>query len=155
MSDRSHSKATISEHDPTACARAWQTLRMAHDRVAERLTAELATSCQLVLSEFDALLYLRTHPEESVRIGALRDAVALSQPAVSRLVARLESRDLVARADDAEDGRSTRIELTAAGRSLIDRAMEIHARTVHDALTGKLSPAEQAALLDVLSRVGE
>jgi DNA-binding MarR family transcriptional regulator len=153
MSDRPQPESQRSDHDPTACARAWQTLRMAHDRVAERLSAELAGSCALVLNEFDALLYLRMRAAEPVRIGALREAVSLSQPALSRLVARLESRGLLTRSEAADDGRSSLVGLTPAGTALIDRAIEIHARTVHEALTGKLSAEEQAALLQVLSRI--
>jgi DNA-binding MarR family transcriptional regulator len=154
MSDREQPATHhTGDHDPTACARAWQTLRMAHDRVAERLSTELAESCGLVLNEFDALLYLRMHPEEPVRIGALRQAVSLSQPALSRLVARLESRGLLTRSEATDDARSSLVGLTPAGTALIDRAIEIHARTVHEALTGKITAVEQAELLKVLSRI--
>lgn len=153
MSDRGRSSADMSDHDPTACARAWQTLRMAHDRVAERLRLELAGSCELVLNEFDALLFLRVRPQEPVRVGTLRDAVSLSQPALSRLVARLEARGLLTRSEGTEDARSSLIALTPAGIALIDRAVEIHARTVHESLTGKISADEQAELLRVLSRI--
>ncbi len=59
------------QHDVAACARAWQTLRMAHDRVAQRLGAELARECALAINEFDVLLYLRSHAQETVRISAL------------------------------------------------------------------------------------
>lgn len=143
------------QHDIAACARAWQTLRMAHERVARRLGDELAGECALTINEFDVLLYLRLHPEHAVRISALHEAVALSQPALSRLVARLEGRGLLARCQDEDDGRAADISLTAAGDALIERAIEVHARAVHEALTSKLSDAEQAALLQALSRIGE
>lgn len=154
MSDRADTNNQPSDHDPTACARAWQTLRLAHDRVAERLSADLAASCTLALNEFDALLFLRMRPEPSVRIGALSDAVSLSQPALSRLVARLEARGLLIRTDAEDDGRSSLVGLTSGGIALIDRAIDIHSRAVHIALTGKLSNAEQASLLAALSRIG-
>jgi DNA-binding MarR family transcriptional regulator len=141
------------QHDVTACARAWQTLRMAHDRVAQRLSAELEGECNLALNEFDVLLYLRTHDE--VRISALLDAVPLSQPALSRLVARLEERGLLARSRNEEDGRAVVVCLTRSGRKLIDRATDIHTQVVHETLTSKFSLAEQTALLKTLSRVEE
>ncbi len=140
-------------HDVAACARAWQTLRMAHDRVAQRLGAELARECALAINEFDVLLYLRSHPNEEVRIGALLEAVSLSQPALSRLVARLEERGLLTRSGAEDDKRAIVVCLTEAGTALIDRAIETHARVVHETLTNKFSDAEQAALLDTLSQI--
>src|SRR6185295_15622259 len=58
-------------HEISECALAWQTLRMAHDRVAQRLGSELAGACGLAINEFDVLLFLHSHPHEKVRIGAL------------------------------------------------------------------------------------
>ena len=137
-----------------ACTRAWQTLRMAHDRVAQRLGAELSRECALAINEFDVLLYLRSHANEEVRLGALLEAVSLSQPALSRLVARLEGRGLLARSVATDDGRAIVVRLTDAGTALIDRAAAVHARAVHETLTGKFSAAEQASLLHTLSQVG-
>jgi DNA-binding MarR family transcriptional regulator len=137
-----------------ACARAWQTLRLAHDRVARRLGGELARECGLTISEFDALLFLRSHGDAPVRFGALLDAVPLSQPALSRLVARLEGRGLVARSGTAADRRTMLISLTEAGAALIDRASAVHARVVHETLTSRFSPAEQEALRATLSQIG-
>ena len=142
------------QHDVAACARAWQTLRLAHERVARRLEAELTGACALTINEFDVLLYLHLHPEQAVRIGALHEAVSLSQPALSRLVTRLEGRGLLARCPAEHDGRAADISLTTAGEALIERAIEVHARAVHETLTSKLTDAEQSALLQALSRVG-
>jgi DNA-binding MarR family transcriptional regulator len=139
--------------DSEACVLAWQTLRLAHDRVAARLAAALA-ACGLSSNEFDVLLYLRAHADEEVRAGALADAVTLSQPALSRLVDRLVTRGLVARAPAANDGRVTVVCLTAAGAALLDRAIPVHAAVVHETLTGKFSPAERALLLRTLSQIG-
>lgn len=142
------------QHDLATCTRAWQMLRMAHDRVAHRLGAELSRECELAINEFDVLLYLRSHANEEVRISALLDVVSLSQPALSRLVSRLADRDLLARSGAADDGRATVLCLTEAGAALIDRAIAIHARTVHETLTSKFSDREQAALLHTLSQIG-
>ena len=142
------------QHDVAACARAWQTLRMAHDRVRQRLCTALAGECALALNEFDVLLYLRLHENETVRISALSTTVSLSQPALSRLVARLEERGLLARSEAADDRRATVVRLTEAGTTLIDRAVRVHARAVHETLTSKFSDAEQTALLQTLSLIG-
>ena len=138
-----------------ACTLTWQTLRLAHDRVAQRLSAELSRECALAINEFDVLLYLRWHAQEEVRISALLDAVPLSQPALSRLVARLEARGLLTRADAEGDGRAVVVCLTKAGIELIDRAMVIHARAVHETLIDKFSETERTALLHTLSQIGQ
>lgn len=145
----------MTEHDPTACARAWRTLRLAHDRVAERLATELGRDCGLAINEFDVLLDLRRHDDRPVRLGALQSATTLSQPALSRLVARLADRGLLERAAAADDGRASLVRLTDTGRALADRAIAVHTRAVHETLTGRLSPADQAALLRALAQIGD
>jgi DNA-binding MarR family transcriptional regulator len=150
MSDADQHQEAISE-----CALAWQTLRMAYDRVAQRLGAELSTACGLAINEFDVLLYLRSHAHQQMRIGALLDAVPLSQPALSRLVARLEARGLLARSEAEDDARAVVICLTESGTALIDRALAIHARVVHETLLGKFSETERDALLKTLSQIGQ
>ena len=143
------------QHEISECALAWQTLRMAHDRVAQQLSAELSGACKLAINEFDVLLFLRSHAHEQIRIGALLDAVPLSQPALSRLVARLEARGLLARREAEDDARAVVVCLTDTGTSLIDRALVIHARVVHETLTGKFSETERASLLRTLSQIGQ
>jgi DNA-binding MarR family transcriptional regulator len=142
------------QHDPVSCARAWRTLRMAHNRVAQRLCEALASECRLSLSEFDALVYLRMHGNEEVRMHALLQPVALSQPALSRLVARLEQRGLVARSGAEDDRRRITLSLTAEGRVIVDRAIAVQAEAVHDSLTGKLSGPDQTLLLRALNQIG-
>jgi DNA-binding MarR family transcriptional regulator len=143
------------QHTISECALAWQMLRMAHDRVAQRLGAELADACGLAINEFDVLLFLRSHAHEAVRIGALLEAVPLSQPALSRLVARLEARGLLARREAASDARAVVVCLTEAGTALIDRALVIHARVVHETLTSKFSERERTTLLRTLELIGQ
>ncbi len=138
-----------------ACTLAWQTLRMAHDRVAHRLGAELARECGLAINEFDVLLYLRWHAQEGVRMGTLLEAVPLSQPALSRLVTRLEARGLLTRSAAEGDGRAVVVRLTESGSALIDRAIVIHSRTVHETLIDKCSETERTALLQTLSQIGQ
>lgn len=141
-------------HSPAACIQAWQVLRLAHERVAQRLTADLARECGLSLSEFDVLFYLHRHTPGAARIGALQEAATLSQPALSRLAARLEGRGLLCRDAASGDGRGTLIALTGEGAALVERAIVVHAQAVHEALTSKFSPAEQAALLHTLRQIG-
>jgi DNA-binding MarR family transcriptional regulator len=123
--------------------------------VARRLTAELGQHCGLAISDFDVLLHLQLHAGEEVRMHDLTEAVLLSQPALSRLVARLAERGLVERSGATDDGRAIVICLTDKGRAVAVRAMQVHAEAVHDALVSHLSDREQATLLQTLSRIPE
>jgi hypothetical protein len=61
---------------------------------------------------------------------------------------------LLARGGATDDGRAIVVCLTETGTALIDRALVIHARVVHEALIGKFLEKERAALLQTLSRSG-
>ena len=137
------------------CAVAWQALRSAHDRIARRLTGELGSHCGLTIGDFDVLLYLQQHHGVDIRMLDLTNAAMLSQPALSRLVGRLEERGLVARAPAADDGRAIIVRLTDDGRDLAARAIQVHARSVHDELTNRLTDQEQTTLRHTLSRLAE
>ena len=62
---------------------------------------------------------------------------------------------LLARGWAKDAGRAVVICLTDTGTALIDRALVIHARVVHEALIGKFSEKERAALLQTLSQIGQ
>jgi DNA-binding MarR family transcriptional regulator len=93
------------------------------------------------------------HENEEVRINALLEPVALSQPALSRLVTRLEQRELVTRSGAEDDRRGIALSLTSTGSAVADRAIAVQTRAVHQTLTGKLSESDQATLLNVLHQL--
>jgi DNA-binding MarR family transcriptional regulator len=136
-----------------ACVNAWHLLRAAHARVEQELSGELARACGLSVTEFDALFYLRLHAADGPRVGALQGAVSLSQPALSRLVARLEQRGLLCREPAPGDARAATLRLTATGETLLEQAAAVHARVVHEVFASRFTPAEQATLLQILGRI--
>jgi DNA-binding MarR family transcriptional regulator len=88
--------------------------------------------------EYGVLYALSTAPN-GLRITELIDDVLLTQAGVSRMVARLEKRGLVARRDDPDDARACRIVLTEQGRESQKRLGRAHARHVTEAMTRALS----------------
>jgi DNA-binding MarR family transcriptional regulator len=95
------------------------------------------------------VLYALAGAEDGLRITDLIDDVLLTQAGVSRLVARLEKRGLVARRSDPDDARACRIVLTAEGRDVQRRLGRILAQRVTTAMTRALSPAQMATLRDL------
>jgi DNA-binding MarR family transcriptional regulator len=144
--------AGISEH---ACARAWAALTAAHARVASQLTAALLRECGLTITDFEILLRLDAGHGAGQRIGDLTGPIRLSQPALSRAVARLAGRGFLTRSGSPADARCVLVTLTPAGRDVLSTAAGVHASVINEALLGRISPAEQEVLARVLARVAD
>jgi DNA-binding MarR family transcriptional regulator len=139
--------------DEYACARAWVALTAAHARVSGLLASALALGCGLTINEFEILLRLDQARDSGVRLTELLSAVPLTQPALSRAVARLAGRGLLARGGAPGDGRGVIIRLTAAGAESLRAAIPVHAQVIGEALLAKVSPGEQDLLAEVLGRI--
>ena len=86
-------------------------------------------------------LLLRSGP---LRLTALAEREAVSQPAMTGLVSRLQGAGLVVRHRDPTDGRAVRVELTAQGRALIEDRRARRAAAM-EGLLDLLDPGERAS----------
>ncbi len=68
-----------------------------------------------------AVLYVLHVEGTSLRVTDLAEQLHIDAPAVTRKAQQLERSDLVGRTRDREDGRATRLQLTAQGRRTITR----------------------------------
>lgn len=100
--------------------------------------------------EFSALLLLQTGREISHK--RLAQTLALSAPALTLLLDRLQGRGLIERVRSQTDRRSQHVVLTEAGRALAERADGI-GRVMENELLDTLTPAEHAMLLELLRKV--
>ncbi|WP_208008494.1 MarR family winged helix-turn-helix transcriptional regulator [Agromyces protaetiae] len=89
-----------------------------------------------------AVLYALSSQPEGLRITELGEDVLLTQPGMSRLIARLEAQGLVERRADDADKRARRIRLTAAGSAIQRRVGAGLARTIAVVMSRSLSPAQ-------------
>lgn len=87
-----------------------------------------------------------------IRMGELAASLGVVPRTATTLVDELAESGLVARVADAEDRRATRIELTAAGRQMLDSVQQILAEAAAEVLGG-LGRGELGDLRDLLSRV--
>jgi DNA-binding MarR family transcriptional regulator len=127
---------------------AWEALFRAQATIARELTAGDVWG-DLVPHEYGVLYALSGAPD-GLRITELGEDVLLTQPGLSRLIARLEARDLVEREDDPEDGRARRVRLTPAGVRIQREVGTAHGRHVARAMSRALN-REQLVLLRDLS----
>ncbi|KRC64018.1 hypothetical protein ASE12_04140 [Aeromicrobium sp. Root236] len=83
--------------------------------------------------------------EGAMRITTLAEREAVTQPAMTGLVQRLEAAGLVSRKADARDGRAALIDITPRGREMLERRRAAQDAVIIDRLAG-LSPDELAAV---------
>jgi DNA-binding MarR family transcriptional regulator len=138
-----------------AGARAWAALAAAHALVADRLGLALLEATGLGITEFEVLLRIDGVPPPGTRLGDLQPAIRLSQPALSRMAARLEHRGLLLRAGDPTDRRGIVLAITPTGRRTLRRATVAHSRTLRSALLDPLAPDEHERLIHLLQRITE
>jgi DNA-binding MarR family transcriptional regulator len=126
---------------------AWEGLFRAQATIASELTSgELWAD--LIPREY-GVLYALSRAPDGLRITDLGEDVLLTQPGMSRLVARLEGRGLIRRVEDPGDARACRIRLTDAGAELQRRVGLAHAQQVAKAMTRSLDRNELLALRDL------
>ncbi len=88
-----------------------------HERLLERAGVRLDRAGT-------ALLYkLSLHGEEPLRVSALAELLGVDTPTVTRKAQQLEHLGYVTRDPDPEDGRATRVHLTAEGRTVLSRVV--------------------------------
>ena len=83
----------------------------------------------------------------------LRDSVLITSGAMTACLDRLEGNGLIARMADPHDRRSSAAQLTADGRKLIDKAIEVRFAEADEAL-GDLSESERSRLAALLKKLG-
>ena len=126
---------------------AWEALFRAQATVARELAAADVWDA-LSPREYGVLYALSTAPH-GLRITELRADVLLTQPGISRLIARLEAAGLVERVDDPDDGRACRIRLTDAGARAQRRVGLRHGRHVAQTMTRSLTDEQLVQLHDL------
>jgi DNA-binding MarR family transcriptional regulator len=113
----------VSKRSDDDLARAWQELMSRYHRVSCVLDRTLQGEHGISGSEFAVLEQLaEAKPDHSLKMHDLGEHVHVTQSALSRLVARLETDGLVERIMCTDDRRSVFAKLTAAGLKLYDAA---------------------------------
>ncbi len=144
MSDTSRSSEARGARLATG---AWESLFRAQV-VLEREFADDDIWGDLTRRDYDVLYTLSKSPD-GLRMTEINERIMLTQPGISRLIARLEHEGLVARRPDPDDARAQRIGLTDAGREVQRAVGRPHVRQIVRAMTRALD-AEQMRQLQQL-----
>jgi DNA-binding MarR family transcriptional regulator len=130
---------------------AWEALFRAQATLAREFT-DAEVWGDLGPSEYGVLYALSDAPD-GLRITELLDDVLLTQPGMSRLIARLENRGIVERFDDPDDGRACRVRLTESGVRAQRAVGLAHGRHVAELMTRALSREQLVQLRDLCQAV--
>jgi DNA-binding MarR family transcriptional regulator len=113
---------------------AWRELLERHARTTSALERRLQHEHGLGVSEYEVLERLAGSDKDKQRMQELAEAVHLSQSALSRVVARLETDGLVSRGMCPEDRRGIMACLTDSGRERYEEARPTHRAVLAETL---------------------
>lgn len=118
-----------------------------HEQNANRVLAPSG----LVHREWRVLALLSEH--ETLAIHRIAELSATERSTISKMLDRLEAKQLLARASSETDARATPVMLTAAGRALLASTIP-RIRALFDAYREGMSDTELATLMRLLERMG-
>jgi len=101
------------------------------------------------ISQVAALLALR---RGAVKVNDIADALKLNRAANSELIARMESKGLVTKKRDPNDGRAQIVESTAIGSEMQDKALPV-ITGLNDRIRGSFSDEEMIVVGRFLERL--
>jgi DNA-binding MarR family transcriptional regulator len=114
----------------------------AHSRVMARLQQDLQVECGLQPTWFEVLLRLVRSPGGQLRMSELAAQVSFTSGGFTRLADRIEAAGLIERQPSATDRRAALAVITAEGRSVVERAAEVHLRGLQAYVWDHLSPEQ-------------
>ena len=132
---------------------AWRGFLRVHAALVKSLDDQLAAEHGLPLTSYEVLIYLRSAPEQRLRMADLADRVLLSRSGMTRLVDRLERDGLLAREQCSRDARGCYAVLTDEGRAFLERARPTHLSGVRRGFLDHFSPEELEHLGAVWERI--
>lgn len=147
---------TATDPAMTALADGWWSLSLLHGTIETRIERALQAEHDLSVREFSLLDVLsRQHPGEGghLQMNQVAVAVVLSQSATTRLVSRLEDRDLLARYLCPTDRRGIYTDVTEQGLELLEAARPTHDLALRSALDDAAQDDDLAPLVRAVEKL--
>lgn len=133
----------------------WRAFARAMLVIPRVLEAELTEEQGLNVAEYKVLMTLSELSGRSARMSELAERVALTVSGLSRVVDRLERRELVERMRDGSDGRGQVARLGKAGLDRLRKAYPSHLGSVRRHVVDHLDGLDLAALAVALRKMVE
>jgi DNA-binding MarR family transcriptional regulator len=128
---------------------AWIRVGVLYGRTTSEIAA-LMRPLDLTVAQFDALAHL--YVDDDISQQELAERLLVTKGNVTGIVKRLAARGLVRRKGDPADRRTKRLQITAKGRRLAEKALTRQAALVRDMMS-HLTKTEQKTLSRLLGKV--
>ena len=122
-------------------------------RAAEENAAVLLQRFNLSEVEFLLLAAIRTAPDQRPAPRDLLDTLMVTSGGLTNRIDRLEAAGLVGRTANPEDRRGIRLQLTDAGRQLVDQVTTAYVENQNDVLNAALREDERDTLTRLLRKL--
>jgi DNA-binding MarR family transcriptional regulator len=132
---------------------AWRGWLDAHRLLSAELNRELQRTSGLSLADYEVLVALTDVPERSLRMFEIGERTQWEKSRVSKQVARMAARGLVARRECVDDRRGAYVDLTEAGAAAIEAAAPAHVELVRDLIFDHISPEQVEALAGITATI--
>lgn len=132
----------------------WPSMLRAHARIVGRLARDLEEAGKVPLSTLEVLIQVEDAGGR-IRLKDLVQRVVLSQPGLSRKVARLSEQGLVQRDPDPLDGRGVFVSLTSKGQNAVRDARALHDAGIDREFTRHIDEREAGELIGIFTRLAD
>ena len=122
-------------------------------RAAEENAAALLRHFELSEVEFLLLAAIRTAPDQHPAPRDLLDSLMVTSGGLTNRIDRLEAAGLIERAANPEDRRGIRLQLTDAGRQLVDQVTTAYVENQNKVLNAALREDERETLARLLRKL--
>ncbi|RCK70145.1 MarR family transcriptional regulator [Desertihabitans brevis] len=126
--------------------RAWSLLIGVMTWLPAELDAHLDRAAGLSHAEYQVLRWLSLSEDREVHMTRLAATASVTPSHLSRIVARLEKRELLTRSNDPTDARRTLARLTAAGARVVEEVEPGYAAEVRRLVFEHLDPGQAEQL---------
>ncbi len=144
--------AQLSSTDAVA---AWRSLLETFTDIRDVLAEELRDAEGIELEHYEVLLMLYEAGDDGIRPSDLADKRRVSRSGITRLVDKLETRQIVERKDCGDDGRGRVLVLGREGKRLFTRAGRVHLDGIERHVGQRLTNKDMADLQRILAKLGE
>lgn len=143
----------MSDHPSENQIQAWARLVWAGQAVMDAIEADLKAADFPPLYWYDVLLELERSDKGELRPREIAEATLFTRYNVTRLVDRLQKKELVERVPCPDDARGAVVKITDKGRDLRSRMWPVYRDGIMRHFADKLSEDEVGQLRDLLGKL--
>lgn len=132
---------------------AWAQLHRAHRLLLGEVEKSLKNNGLPPIDWYDVLLELKREKATGLRQYEIGEKVLLNKHNLSRLIDRLEKKNLLSRRVCAEDGRGNQIHITSEGEALVRQVWSVYSESIQTCFGDQLNKQDRVDLSRILTKV--